>query len=372
MSDDLETADISTRVHNTRPHQEKIYSPIGRNHSGNKQATNNGNDGFNDYYGEGEGGQDDIKFFDSGKDVSPTKKHSRRTRKQQEKQQEVESTPMEKAQKLFNKISKKISFVFDRDDQAKIIVHLLIKLREQYMMDDEVLSESFRWGLLQLVLTNAEKIYKFGYLVEEVLNCVLPIARTPTLKLKAMQQLLKCGGLIFCMTAIRMFHRNNGNIRVQAVELISFLLDFVVDCNADLSQVNSKMKKFISKNYVIHHLLLHGAASSFPSLLNLFIQSSSEICIRRTLKCLTFVLTETPPDMSVTVAMNNRWAMLRDLLFCLRSLGPDTKVQAGVLLTGLIASSAVVAEKMVEMQAWDDLSTALVSPDLDFTCKCNE
>jgi hypothetical protein len=60
--------------------------------------------------------------------------------------------------------------------------------------------------------------------------------------------------------------------------------------------------------------------------------------------------------------------MLRDLLSCLRTSNSVVKVQAAVLLTGLIASSAVVAEKLIEMQAWDDLSTALVSPDLDFTC----
>jgi hypothetical protein len=209
---------------------------------------------------------------------------------------------------------------------------------------------------------------------------MLPISRSPALKTKVANNLLKNGGLIFCMTAIRLFHKSNGNIRVYAVELLTQLLCFVDDCATLPEEVmngrigagdrgDSRDKKHTSKNYVIHHLLLHGAASSLPSVLNLFLQSSSEISVRRTLKCLTFVLTETPPDMSVTVAMNNRWAMLRDLLSCLRNLNAEAKVEAAILLTGLIASSAVVAEKLVDMQAWDDLSTCLVNPDLDFTSK---
>jgi hypothetical protein len=281
-----------------------------------------------------------------------------------------QDNPLEKAEKIFNKISKKISFVIEREDQAKVIISLFMKLRHQFALDDAVMSESFRWGLLQLVLTNSEKIYKFGTLVEEVLNCVLPVVRSPALKARVNACLVKSGAIIFCMAVIRLYHKTNGNIRVLSVELLTTMVDYVVECNMDITAVSSKVRKFISKNYVIHHLLLHGAASSFPSLLNVFIQSSSDISIQRVLKCLTFVLTETPADMSVTVAMNNRWCMLRDLLHCIRTLSPDVKVKAAVLLTGLIASSAVVAEKLIEMQAWDDLSTTLISPDLDFTGEC--
>ena len=381
MNDDLETADISTRVHNTRPHQEKVYSPIGRNHSG-KKTTAEEYDEFNDYYEEEGGGGVDIKYYDSGRDVSPSKKHKQKSSKQpkdlervqqQQHQRQLDAaasdTPVGKAEKLFHKLSKKLSMVFEREDQTKAIIHLLIKLRQQYALDDEVLKEAFDRGLIQLLLSNAEKLYKFSTLVEEALNCVMPIVRIPALKVKVMPVLLQSGAVIFCMTAIRMFHTTNGNIRILAVELLSSLLDFVTTCHMNPNDVNKKIKKHVSKNYVIHHLLLHGAASSYPSLLNIFIQSCSEISTQRILKCLTFVLTETPPDMSVTVAMNNRWALLRDLLSCIRTMGPTVKVQAAVLLTRLVASSAVVAEKLIDMQAWDDLSTALVNPDLDFSCK---
>jgi len=353
-NDDLETADISTRVHNTRPHQDKIYAPIGRR-------------------GEAHGSGDDHSPI-GDQDHAP-KKRSNKSRKQRKGVPEevnltpepVEESALERAERVFDKLSKKVSFVFERDDQARVIMGLLVKLQQQYALDDAVLDGVFRWGLLQLVLTNSEKIFKFGYLVEEVLNSIMPVVRVPSLKAKVNVCLVKSGALIFCMTAIRLFHKNNGNIRVQSVELLTAVLDFVAASQAHPTSVSSKIRKFVSKNYVIHHLLLHGAASSLPSLLSLFVQTSSDISIQRTLRCLTFVLTETPTSMSVTVAMNNRWGMLRDLLHCIRTMSPDVKVRAAVLLTGLIASSAVVAEKLVEMQAWDDLSTALTNPDLDFT-----
>lgn len=362
MNDDLETADISTRVHNTRPHQDRIYSPIGRNNSGPKLCANDNSVVHTNTC------EDDTNFHNSGKTMIHVKEKVPQHGEGDVGVGQVEKTPLEKAQKLFHKASKKF-VVFDREDQAKLIVNLLIKLRQQYTLDEEVLSESLRWGLLQMLLGNADKIYKHSNLMEEALNCVQPIVISPVLKDKALPILMKSGGLIFSMTAIRVFHRSSASIRLQAVELLTHLLGFVETCNKSPTPLSSALKQCTSKSYVVHHLLLHGAASSLPALLDAFLRSSSEISVRRVLTCLTFLLTETPSDMAVTVAMNNRWAMLRDLLQVLRIMGPEAKRQAAVLMTGLVASSAVVAEKLIEMQAWDDLSTALVSPDLDVSCE---
>ena len=352
---DLQTADIATRVHNTRPHQNKVYSPI-----------INRSDREEEY---------DLSPVNNKKsshkyDYNQIKEENEEQEMEVEQEQEevvVEPSPVEKAEKIFSKLSKKLSLCVDREDQAKIVLTLLMKFRKQYALDDEVLDNAYKWGFLQLLFSNSEKMYRFVFLVEEAFNCILPIMRSPKLKEKVVPKLIKCGALVFCMTAIRMFHKSNGNIRVHAVEVLSTILDFVDKCKDNSKELNNKMKKLVSINYVIHHLLLHGAASSFPSLLNFFIQSSADISVQRLLKCLTFVLRETPADMSVTVAMNNRWSMLRDLLFCVRSMNAEAKVQGAVLIIGLIASSAVIGEKIIEMQAWDDLSTVLVNPELDFS-----
>lgn len=373
-SDDLDTADIATRVHNTRPHQAKVYSPIFRHgQTGNVEDLHNG-------------APDDIKFFNSGRDANqPLSKHhsqghtnnnSNKHRKEKVPVEEVitqhhleEETTVQTAEKVFKKVAKKLAGIVERDEQVKVVAGLLLRLRQQYALDDAVLSEVLRWGLLQLLLTSSEKIFKFEHLAEEALNCMLPLVRAPDLRARATTCLVKAGAITFSMTSIRLFHKSNANIRVLALELLASLVDFVVGCHArGARDVGSSLGKFVAKNYVVHHLLLHGAASSFPSLLSLAIQTNSDLSVQRTLRCLTFVLTETPPDLSVTVAMSNRWGLLRDLLHCIRAGGSaGVKVQAAVLLTGLLASSAVVAEKLVDMQGWDDLSTALVSPALDFS-----
>jgi hypothetical protein len=165
--EDLETADISSRVHNTRPQKQKDYTPIGRNSTGKKKNSNGNHPKEQEYYEE-----DTIKFYNSDNGGSPDKnkvgkkkQEECREEKNQVFEEVIELSPEEKARKLFDKINKKLSKVFDRDDQAKLIVHLLMKLRQQYALDDEVLSGAYKWGFLSLLLTNSEKIYKFSYLV---------------------------------------------------------------------------------------------------------------------------------------------------------------------------------------------------------------
>ena len=62
------------------------------------------------------------------------------------------------------------------------------------------------------------------------------------------------------------------------VELQAAMLEVVTESNRESSEDN-EVKKCTSKNYVIHHLLLHGAASNLPSALSLAVQASAEISI---------------------------------------------------------------------------------------------
>eukprot|EP00602_Paraphysomonas_sp_CaronLab_P003692 CAMPEP_0185032458 /NCGR_PEP_ID=MMETSP1103-20130426/20562_1 /TAXON_ID=36769 /ORGANISM="Paraphysomonas bandaiensis, Strain Caron Lab Isolate" /LENGTH=406 /DNA_ID=CAMNT_0027568375 /DNA_START=645 /DNA_END=1865 /DNA_ORIENTATION=- len=175
--------------------------------------------------------------------------------------------------------------------------------------------------------------------------------------------------LVFCLTSIRYF-KHNASIRTQSLELISRIVDFIdgaVACDDTTQKAVERARRVDDTAFIVHQFLLHGAASSLPNVLSTFLEASSDIGVSRVLKCIKFLLAETTNEVATTIAMNSRWSALRDCLTVLKRRMPESQLGAAVVITGLTASSVMVAEKLIELRGWDILSSFLTTPDFDTT-----
>jgi hypothetical protein len=192
--------------------------------------------------------------------------------------------PPKNNRRLFTKLNSLLSSRIDRTEQAQEVTSILQKIRRQNPIElilEKQLEEQF---LIPLV-SSCDFFLRFEFLVEEVLCFLLPLIRLEEHRQILLDDLLSCGALIFCFSALRQY-LTNPNIRTLAIELLAVSIDFVVDISIG-NLAKFKEKKYASQSFVTHELVLHGGITFLPSLLTSFVDSHSEIGSRRVLKCLS-------------------------------------------------------------------------------------
>jgi hypothetical protein len=196
----------------------------------------------------------------------------------------------DKAKNIIAKLSSKCAVPIDRLDQSVKVVKLIRKLRNLCDIDDEIILLCFHENILMILLSTIDHSIKFESLIENMLVLISLICKQPTLRNDAVSQLVDNGGLVFYMSALRNY-MSNGNIRVLAIDLIMRSIEYCQVATKLFS--NSKTNilleytcpKSQSKKYLFHHLMMHGAVSSFSTLLHIFTQTSNEMSLRKVLKC---------------------------------------------------------------------------------------
>ena len=94
------------------------------------------------------------------------------------------------------------------------------------------------------------------------------------------------------LNAIRDFEKHDG-IRVQALELLTCVVDFVAE--------SSDIPKILNPQELIHQLVLNGCTSTFPSLLTFYADSKNEMSTRRTISCIMFLLKNSAKEVAMTL-----------------------------------------------------------------------
>jgi hypothetical protein len=209
-------------------------------------------------------------------------------------------SPLEIVSKIINKVNKLLQFRIERAEQAKEMLHLLKKLKNLLSLDDDVYKSLINHPFIIPLMSSTEYICRFEYLVEATLEVIVPLIRNGTVQVEVLDILLSNGGLIFCMSSLRLFN-HNGSIRVLAVEILAKYIDYIQvltlpppsDKVAAISPTlqipfNRKSlqeKRYANRAYFTHQLLLHGASTILPTLLSQFLESSLDMGVRRVLKC---------------------------------------------------------------------------------------
>jgi hypothetical protein len=330
---DLTTSEVSSRVYNTRPSKQQDYKPF-RGHeesdAGNSHPST------------------DAETTETS--VRPSRIASPEVRAvspDQKKKPAKMLKPVDEAKKLLSKIDNKLQMRIERAEQAQALAALLAKLRKLFSVDNDVLAIMLKHDTMAILLSTSEFICRFEFLTEETLQCLTPLTRSPELRNAAMDMALSNGGLILCLCALR-YYKHNSSIRTMAVELLSRCIEIVEE--GSKNRQTPSTKKYLSDSYISHQLLLHGAASSFPAVLCLFVQADAEIGTKRLLKCLItdyttlsfddsfigvkYLLLQTPADMATNIAMAGRWSAVRDCIWVLRKMSPELQATAAVVLTG--------------------------------------
>lgn len=197
----------------------------------------------------------------------------------------------EKAQSLITRLISQLSIRVDRIDQAKKIIIIIKKLRKLCDIDENIIKQCYHKNLLDYLLSSSEFTSRYELLLENIYHIITLICRQIDIRKNAISELVENGAIILYMSSIRTY-MHNVNIRVMAVELLGRSLEYITQLPEQNQKDNtlSTLQDYLapksrSKKYFFHHLMMHGALSSFSSLLTIFTQSSNEMSLRRILKC---------------------------------------------------------------------------------------
>jgi hypothetical protein len=203
---------------------------------------------------------------------------------------EVPKKDYSKIQKrLFSKLNSILQRRIDTADQAQEVTSILKKVRRQNSVD-AIIEKHFEHHFLIPLISSCDFLIRFEFLVEETLSFVLPLIRQEQNRHLLMDDILSSGALLFSFSSVR-HYSFNPNIRTLGVELLSSSIDFILEISrGDRSDSPLKKRKYADPSFVPHELVLHGGSTFLPTLLNLFLESHSEIGIRRVLKCQSSLL----------------------------------------------------------------------------------
>jgi hypothetical protein len=256
----------------------------------------------------------------------------------------------------------------------------LRKLHKLIVSDSEhcdIAVTLIRANFFSTISFSATTILKFTSLTDEVLRVILPLIRLPPDTRKSViTQLLSNGGIIFALLALKKHMQKSSSVRVQALELLSTILEHVAKVEEEESgkqQQQATANRTTGNKHpmlpqssqrstiqdAVHQLLLHGAASTLCRLLTLSVSNQHEISVRRAVSCLTILVLETPPDLATKLASYENWSVIKALHTVLREMSLSARVDAAALLTGLLASDMLVAERIHSLGVWDELSSTL-------------
>lgn len=270
---DLHTSEISSRVYNTRPHKQQKYKPLRGNPADVKSDT-----GDEDVSVDTHSPQQSTSQPPPESPVVPPAKPEKQVQLLQ---------PVDAANKLISKIDRKLKMRIERIEQAKSLSALLGKLRKLCSIDSEVLKLMTRGDTLAVLLSSSEFITRFEFLTEETLQCCVLVTRSDDTRTTALDILLTHGCFILCLATLR-YYKHNASARVMAVELLHRMLEAIQKyslTNGPGGIKDGDNTKYYTDAYVTHQLLLHGAASSFPSVLCIFVEADIEISTMRLLQC---------------------------------------------------------------------------------------
>ncbi len=275
----------------------------------------------------------------------------------------------------------------------------------------------------EYTISKHESILYFAVLADGMLRCLLPILRINTWTKLFSKQLLYSDGIAFFMACIRKFHLEP-NVTTQCVEVMSVLVDFMIAMKNNNEKTSSKNVKNLAKSLLtpnisekealgrskkslnqpklvgssghrsfddfLHQIILHGGATLFPALLVKYVLNSNnnnnnnsrgnsnlmknEVCIRRLLFINHFIIHshQSQPELAIRIATTDNCSTLQAILRCMTShpsdigtnrtggISTDLVLAATTLLLGLMASSPVVTECLIQMDALTILSSALV------------
>jgi hypothetical protein len=192
--------------------------------------------------------------------------------------------------RLFLKLNSLLQRRIDRADRAQEIASILAKIRRQNSVD-VIIEKHFEHHFLISLISSCDFLIRFEFLVEETLSFVLPLVRQEQNRQSLLDDILSSGALLFCFSSVRQYS-SNPNIRTLGVELLSSSIDFILEISHADSDSQLKERKYASHSFVTHELVLHGGATFLPIVLNLFLESHSEIGIRRVLKCQLSIFSE--------------------------------------------------------------------------------
>ena len=233
-----------------------------------------------------------------------------------------------------------------------------------------ILRELLKHDFIGVVLTNAPVILRFVEATDEATRAIITMTRTSddALTSQVIKRLFENGAVIFVVLAMKAHMLASQSIRVQGLELLTRMLEFVKkEHNRGESKGVTGTGEYPKQesSYVrdaVHQMLLHGAAAILVRLLSYSMDSASETAMRRSIYCMQFLVLETPPQMTLKLATYDNYSSVRSL--CKAFVGTKTRtaqLEAASLLTGFLSSSVSVAELITTLGAWDHLSVILAT-----------
>ena len=147
--------------------------------------------------------------------------------------------------------------------------------------------------------------------VEESLRCLLPLCKLEKNMLFIAEDMVTRGAHIFFIHALRRYSGRK-NIKIQAVEVLSLLLD---SCFANDAIVFPASVLETQRNAVLQEILIHGGVSIMSTLLVQFTASDSNfISLYRLLLCVRFVLFHGMTEISLKVATSSNFKIVEQFL----------------------------------------------------------
>ncbi len=290
---------------------------------------------------------------------------------------------------------------------------------------------------IELILTNVSTLLRYENVTDECLRVLAPLTRlcshdklssgenklpvtAETLQREVLSQMIRAGGIVFVLLALRGYMNSSLGVRLQGLDLLAALLEFsalsasavsarseapvaveeigntttvsaAMPITSPSKRTTSPYRSSDSARYkdahtgnlygtleakevlrcmvalpdnqlvqdVVHQMLLHGAGVVLVRLLQFSVVARSDISARRAAWCLRFLLLGTPPPLAQKIASYDQFACVRALVTQLRAVGSAAKLEIAVLLTGLLASTSEVAFALTRLGGWNDLSSVL-------------
>lgn len=178
---------------------------------------------------------------------------------QQNKPSSSSSSVSEQIGYVIEKITSKLQKSIESLGRAKLIVRYVRQLKAIISDErnlDSISSLMYTTNIYGYIMVSHNKILTYGILADETLRCLLPILRQKsTHRHKLMHQLVDHGSIVFALSALRMFETDQ-SIRVQALELLSYSIEFVTETEEG-DELGSR-----SAHDVIHQLIFNGNAKN--------------------------------------------------------------------------------------------------------------
>ena len=272
-------------------------------------------------------------------------------------QQQHESVAAQLHQQLvfiIDKITSKLQKAVDSLGRAKLIVRYIRMLKGIASDDasiDIVQAVLYNQNTLGYLMVQHHKLLRYALLVDESLRCILPIVRHKSaIKGKLFHQLVDHGAAIFALMSLRNFDQEQ-SIRVQALELLSSSIDFMVNPDSIIPMAIPDL---------IHQLILNGSTTTLPALLTYYCETRNEISTRRAINCISFIIRSSPQELTMTLVTVNNWAIIRALCISITHFSKIAQIEAVELLIGFLSCSPVSANKLCHFGGLDEVCRIVV------------